>query len=450
MSAHGEPGQWRQWKGQWRVPFIWTSLHTYGGNLGIKGNISRINDIPFAAPPLAPSPAGYDPRTQAVGVGYTPEGLDQNTAYYELLQEAAFKAAPESNITEWLVRRAHRRYGLLSPQSLELTAAEGDGVRVEGGPAEWKFNSDVARAWAALGASGYAIDKGVGDATGVCQMDVSAKLTGLDHTTFEPDLHTPAPALCLERLAWGSLNAAAPAIATTTTTTGSAVVEGTKPLPEPFVYDLVNTAREVLAQLSTPMLLNFSASFDNTSSGAADTAREINETGALFIELLADMDRLLATDRAFMLGPWLASARKLGGSATDCVGTQIEGDIGHCSDFMEWNARAQLTTWYPVIGSASAPMVQQNGRDHDYARKQWSGILRDVYIPRAELYRKQALQDAAAGQPFNATAIDKSYAQLAYKWQTDYPSTYPTDPVGDPVAVSTELFNKYSKYFRAC
>ena len=58
--------------------------------------------------------------------------------------------------------------------------------------------------------------------------------------------------------------------------------------------------------------------------------------------------------RAFMLGPWLASARKLGGSATDCVDTQIEGDIGHCSDFMEWNARAQLTTWYPVIGSASA------------------------------------------------------------------------------------------------
>ena len=109
------------------------------------------------------------------------------------------------------------------------------------------------------------------------------------------DLHTPAPALCLERLAWGSLNAAAPAVAAITA--GSAAVEETKPLPEPFVYDLVNTAREVLAQLSTPMLLNFSASFSNTSPGAADTARQINETGALFIELLADMDTLLATDR---------------------------------------------------------------------------------------------------------------------------------------------------------
>ena len=34
MSAHGQPGEWRQWKGKWKLPFIWTSLHTYGGNMG--------------------------------------------------------------------------------------------------------------------------------------------------------------------------------------------------------------------------------------------------------------------------------------------------------------------------------------------------------------------------------------------------------------------------------
>eukprot|EP01047_Picozoa_sp_COSAG01_P008539 COSAG01_NODE_338_length_18671_cov_259.238154_6_plen_122_part_00 len=50
----------------------------YGGDQGIKGNITSINSMPFAAPPLAPAPQGYDPKTQAVGVGYTPEGLDQN------------------------------------------------------------------------------------------------------------------------------------------------------------------------------------------------------------------------------------------------------------------------------------------------------------------------------------------------------------------------------------
>jgi hypothetical protein len=67
-------GRYKDWKGQWGLPFIWTALHTYGGNLGIKGNMTEINAIPFEAPPLAPVPAGADPNTQAVGVGYTPEG----------------------------------------------------------------------------------------------------------------------------------------------------------------------------------------------------------------------------------------------------------------------------------------------------------------------------------------------------------------------------------------
>jgi hypothetical protein len=39
--------------------------------MGIKGNLSEINAIPFAAPPLAPVRPGYDPKTEAVGVGYT-------------------------------------------------------------------------------------------------------------------------------------------------------------------------------------------------------------------------------------------------------------------------------------------------------------------------------------------------------------------------------------------
>ena len=258
---------------------------------------------------------------------------------------------------------------------------------------------------------------------------------GLDKTYFESDLRTPTVEMCLEWAAWGSLNAAAPAVA-------AAAAEG-EGLPEPFVYDLVNTAREVLAQLSTPMLLNFSSSFNSS-------AARIDETATHFTELLRDLERLLATDPAFMLGPWLEAARRLGGNATDCVDTQIAGDIGDCGDFMEWNARAQLTTWYPVIGSASAPIVQQGGRDHDYARKQWSGLIRDVFIPRAELYRKQALSDAAAGSAFNGTAALESYARLSFAWQTSYPSKYPTQPQSDPVTVSTGLWRKYSSFFSSC
>ena len=109
--------------------------------------------------------------------------------YYELLQEAAFKEAPERNVTDWLIRRAHRRYGLSN-------AAR---------------NTAVTEAWAALGASGYAIDKGVGDGTGVCQMDVFAKLKLADvmwNKTADGNITSPGPPLCLEWASWGSFNAA--------------------------------------------------------------------------------------------------------------------------------------------------------------------------------------------------------------------------------------------------
>jgi hypothetical protein len=73
----------------------------------------------------------------------TPEGLDQNPAYYELLQEAAFKDTNEANLTDWLVKRAHRRYGLPT------------------------HDQDVGSAWADIGRSGYANDGQVHDPTAV-------------------------------------------------------------------------------------------------------------------------------------------------------------------------------------------------------------------------------------------------------------------------------------------
>lgn len=88
MNEYGA-GQWKEWHGSWGIPFIWTANHVFGGNLGIKGNLTEINQIPFAAPPIAPVPAGYDPATQAVGVGYTPEGLDQNPACECILFEGS-------------------------------------------------------------------------------------------------------------------------------------------------------------------------------------------------------------------------------------------------------------------------------------------------------------------------------------------------------------------------
>jgi alpha-N-acetylglucosaminidase len=281
----------------------------------------------------------------------------------------------------------------------------------------------------------------------------------LDTSRFEGDLRTPTLTTCLEWQAWGNLNDAAPAVtaaaATRTVSNKTGTTTGGTPSTaagEPFRYDLVNTAREVLAQLSTPVLINFSKAL-NFSKAGPGTQESVERTSALFIALLGDLDRLLATDTAFMLGPWLQSARRLGGSATDCTDTRVaklDARGGGCGDLMEWNARAQLTTWYPTLAAEQPTPGQQNGRDRDYAGKQWAGLISGIYIPRAELYRDQAIKDAAAGGAFNDTTATADYAHMTYEWQTDFDTVYPVEPVEDDVAVSIALREKWAPFFSSC
>ena len=405
-------GQWEKWDGDWGLPFIWTALHVFGGNMGIKGNLTEINAIPFAAPPLAPVRPGYDPKTEAVGVGYTPEGLDQNPAYYELLQEAAFKDVAEVNLTDWLVRRAHRRYGLPAP------------------------NLAVGSAWADIGASGYAHDGAVHDPTAVGTLSPG---NSEPWTGFAADNRSPTAGMCLEWRAWRSLLAAAPAVDAANAATPASQKFG--PYPKTFSYDLVDIGREVLAQLTIPMARNFSAAV----KGRHTTATAVNRTGALYEELLLDLDKLLATDSAFLLGPWLDSARRLGGTATDCTGTVV-GDLD-CADFMEWNARSQLTTWKPT------PKAGPLGSPNDYAKKHWSGLISGYYAPRVRVHMQHALAAVAkhgpAAEPDN-DPLNAALVKLAYEFQTAFGNGYPTEPVGDPALVSAALIAKWGHFFAAC
>ena len=405
-------GQWEKWHGDWGLPFIWTALHVFGGNMGIKGNLTELNAIPFEAPPLAPVREGYDPKTRAVGVGYTPEGLDQNPAYYELLQESAFKAAAESNLTDWLVRRAHRRYGLPAP------------------------NWEVGSAWTNIRHSGYANDGAVHDPTAVGTLSPG---NSEPWTGFGRDNRSPTAGMCMEWQAWRALLAAAPAVASANVATPASQKVGQ--YPKTFTYDLVDIGREVLAQLTIPVARNFSAA---RGAGQQD-ATDVNRTGALYEELLLDLDELLATDSAFLLGPWLDSARRLGGTATDCSGTVV-GDL-RCADFMEWNARSQLTTWKPT------PKAGPLGSPNDYAKKHWSGLISGYYVPRVRLHKQHALAAIAEYGPA-ATAdpekIQTALVALAYEFQTSFGNGYSMEPAGDPAAISAALISKWGRFFATC
>lgn len=127
------------------------------------------------------------------------------------------------------------------------------------------------------------------------------------------------------------------------------------------------------------------------------------------------------------------------------------------SDYMEWNARCQLTTWHPT-DSPTRPTAPGEGRGvpswpgpiNDYARKQWAGLVGGYYAPRVEQFMAQGLADANAKRNFNTTAVVQRQAKLAYDWQTDFGNIGLTHPVGDPASVSTKLRAKYAIYFASC
>ena len=71
------------------------------------------------------------------------------------------------------------------------------------------------------------------------------------------------------------------------------------------------------------------------------------------LELISDLDDLLATRKEFMLGTWIAAAREWGKTVEE-------------KDLYEWNARLLITVWGFKDGSL-----------HDYSHREWSGLLRD-------------------------------------------------------------------------
>ena len=204
---------------------------------------------------------------------------------------------------------------------------------------------------------------------------------------------------------------------------------------ETFRYDLVNTGREVLAQLSTPLSVNFSNAISRSKLDAA----EINRTSSAYLQVLIDLDALVATDSAFLVGPWIAAARAWGASSSDCG--MPPGSMP-CPDFYEWNARTQITTWNPTgAHDSSVPRGPV-----DYASKHWSGLVRDYYAQRLLLITQQALLDAGAGQPLNSTAVDMIKAHHAYAWTTSK-APYPTTPQGDAYDVSRSMLKTYEGSF---
>ncbi|XP_076077095.1 alpha-N-acetylglucosaminidase-like isoform X4 [Mytilus galloprovincialis] len=335
-------------------PYIWCMLHDFGGTMELYGALDSINTGPFEGRNMT--------NSTMVGLGLTPEGIYQNEVIYEFFMENVWRKQPR-DITKWIADFTRKRYG--------------------------KYNKFVDLAWQYLKKSVYNNTDGFKD------HDKNSIPTsrpryrhGLHpHVWFDPeDLYA----------AWDLLILSADQYKNNSL----------------YQYDLVDVTRNSLQIISIEYYNKMIASV------MINKTEDFLINSRMLLELLNDMETLLASDSHFLLGKWIAAAKSW---ATD-----ISESFN-----LEFNARNQITLWGP------------RGEILDYACKQWSGLLKGYYIPRWELFVEMLHISVMDHTKFN----ESLFAQIVYE-KVELPFSnqldeYPTEPTGDAYAISTSIHKKY-------
>lgn len=349
---------WNRTDAYYGKPWIWNMLHNFGGNISLFGRIRHVA--------YDPAIALHDPESKNMaGIGLTPEGIEQNPVLYQLMTDNVWRS-DAIDLDEWLHGYTLRRYG--------------------------KSDSSVNAAWQILKNTVYSGGRTEGGPESI----ITGRPTFARNTAWANTTLTYDPMRLVK--AWDLFMEAADSLK------GS----------DGFRYDLVDVTRQVLANYASPLQQKFAEAWHQHDKKAFDTY------STRFLELISDMDRLLGTRRDFMLGPWIAGARKWGKTAAE-------------KDLYEFNARDLITLW----GGRNSPL-------HDYACRQWSGLLNGFYKPRWEMFISYVDSCMANGTVVNMRSFDTRVKDWEWQWVHGH-EPYPVAPKGDAVKTCRELYRKYRK-----
>ena len=152
------------------------------------------------------------------------------------------------------------------------------------------------------------------------------------------------------------------------------------------------------------------------------------ENSVQFLRMIQDLDMILATNKNFLLGVWLEDAKSIPQGNTYKM---ME------SYLYEFNAKNQITLWGP------------NGEILDYATKQWSGLVKDYYFPRWELFFDRLMFSVKSNVTFNYEEYKYDFIEYIGKPFTLDRSLYPTQPIGDTIYVAKKLYRRWRHEFDA-
>lgn len=241
---------WNRTEAYYGKPWIWNMLHNFGGNISLYGRMDVVAKEPSSA--LKNPESG-----KMLGIGLTPEAIEQNPALYQLMLENVWRD-DAIDVDVWLKEYAHRRYG--------------------------QKNVNADKAWEILKKTVYTggILPGGPESMITGRPTLSPLIGGTrPHKNYLPEDLLPA---------WDNLIIASPKLKNS----------------EGFQYDLVDVSRQVLANYADTLQRKFAQAYQKKDVNA------FKKYSIQFLSVMDDMDNLLGTQKGFLLGKWLNDAKKWG------------------------------------------------------------------------------------------------------------------------------------------
>lgn len=347
---------WSKTDAYYGKPWIWNMLNNFGGNNVVHGLMDSIANNPARD-------LKHPRANNLVGIGLTMEAIETNPVVYEMMMENVWSREP-LKIDGWLKGYARRRYGA--------------------------NNDNVNKAWYILKRTAYSDSLTSRGPRSMVQSRPTFSSRGI-----RIDLRFPYQNKDLAK-AWEYFMLAAPKLEQS----------------NGFRFDLVDITRQVLSNHAIYLHQQFTDAYNRKDNKA------FKKHSTAFLQLIDDMDELVATRPEFLLGKWLEDAKQWGTTEEEKI-------------LYERNARNLITTW-----------GDKDNRLHEYSARQWSGLFKSFYKPRWQQFFVDAEGALLKNKEFDEDAFIKNIKDWEWNWVNGR-EKFTTEASGAEHEVTLKMFKKY-------
>ncbi|GIL27435.1 hypothetical protein NUM_26890 [Actinocatenispora comari] len=326
------------------TPYAFGTIWNFGGHTNLGAQLTTWNEKFYQWQDK--------PGSAQDGIALMPEAIDNNPAAVEFFTELPWRSGPV-DLHDWFAQYATARYGGSDPHAA----------------AAWRTLADTVYSWPAT-------------------VDSRHPTALFDN---QPSLSTSSSPLPYDTAAFDTVLTDLLAVPASLRTTSA------------YRYDLVDVARQVLANHSRTALPRILAAYRS-----GDKA-EFDRLSGRFEDQIALMDRLLGSDEHFLFGSWQQGAERPAAGPAERAA-------------LRYDVRSLVTLW------ATGTTLQ------DYARREFNGLVGDYYGLRWKTYFDSLDTALSTGKP----PVPVDWTTVAQDW-AHADTEYPTRPHGDAYQLASEV-----------